>query len=71
MNPMRDINRHQAGCENKVHSGRDKKESFINCGNTGWFGDVVTCSECDKKYIEKYVNGTPYYYEEDYDDDIL
>ena len=68
MNPMRDINTHQSGCETKVHSQRDKEDSFIKCGQTGWFGDVVTCSECDRKWRVKYPNGIPYSAEDDYDD---
>ena len=40
MNPMRDINKHEIGCENKV--GR------ATCGNTGIGGFVEVCSDCEK-----------------------
>lgn len=70
MNPMRDINMHQSGCTTKVWSGRDTdSEPLLTCGNTGWFGDVVSCSECDKKWNIRYPNGIPYSAEDDYDDE--
>lgn len=72
MNPMTDINKHQSGCTTKVWSGRASDvKPLLTCGNTGWYGDVVTCSDCDKKWDVKYPNGLPYSVDDDYDDGML
>jgi hypothetical protein len=72
MNPMRNINKSQNGCNNKVWSGRPKeKKQVLNCGSTGWYGDVVACSDCEAQWNKKYPNGLPYSAEDDYDDGIM
>lgn len=62
MNPMRDINKHEVGCINKV--GR------ATCGNTGLGGFVEVCSDCENKWNKRYPNGIPYSAEDDYDDGL-
>lgn len=69
MNPMRDINKSESGCKNKVWSGRETdKKPLLSCGGTDWFGSVAFCTDCEKKWDNKYPNGLPYSAEDDYDD---
>ena len=71
MNPMRDINKSSNNCEAKVWSGRpSEKEPKLKCGSTGWHGETVHCSSCEKKWNEYYPNGISYSAEDDYDDGI-
>ncbi len=72
MNPMRDINMHQSGCTRKVWSGRGSDtKPLLTCGNTGWYGDVVTCRDCNETWHKKFPNGIPYSAEDDYDDGMM